>query len=95
MKNLAAEGDDGLAGGVDEDAAVTEGHERPLDFEDHVAVDVGDHEVVGEGHHLHHHRQIHRVRSAELRPDHGGRQRRHRSGGGGLRWIMRVWVCHV
>jgi len=96
MKNLAAEGDDGVVGGVDEDAAVTEGHERSLDFEDDVAVNVGDHEVaVGDAHHLLHHRQIHRVRSAELRPDHGGRHRRHRGGGCGLRRIIRVWLCHV
>jgi hypothetical protein len=89
---LLLHGEEGLAGGVEEDAAVPQAEDGALDLEHEAAVGVGDGEVaVGDAEGLLGHRQRHHVRGAELVPHHrqrrrwgwgsAGRRERHRSAG--------------
>ena len=76
---LPLHGEDGLAGGVEEDAAVADAEDGALDPQHDGAVGVGDGEVaVGEADGLLGHRQGHHVRRAELRGHHRHRGRRRR-----------------
>lgn len=64
-------GDEGLAGGITEDAAVVHGEDGAFDAEHLGAIGVGDDEVpFGEADGLLDHRQGHRVWRAELRGYH-------------------------
>lgn len=62
------QGEEGAAGGVEEEAAVMKAKELPTHLEDDGAVDVGDGVVaVGEADRLLSHGEAHRVRCSRLR----------------------------
>ena len=65
---LLAHGEEGLAGGVEQDAAVVDAEDGAVDTEHFSAVAVGDDEVsTGAADGLVGHRQRHRVRRTEQR----------------------------
>ena len=68
---LLPHGEEGLAGGVEQDATVVDAEDGAADAEHFSAVGVGDDEVpTGEADGLLGHRQRHRVRRTELRGHH-------------------------
>lgn len=79
MNYLLLEGDDGVAGGVEQDAAVVEAEDFAFDLEHEVAVKVGDCKgSLFESHQLPRDGEISVVSNAELRAHDGDATRRRR-----------------